>query len=209
MSDPAASPTLPWHRLQRGDVAALGELYDAHAQSLLRFGGRICHDRSLVRDAIQDLFVELWTYHDRLADVENPKFYLFRALRSHLSRYLARRGQSVEWFGQDLAGADAPQEALLIADEAEAGLARRLRAALDRLTPRQRQAVMLRFYEGFSYDETAHLMGISYQATVNLVYKATQCLRQHLRAESPAVADLFAPWLLPGLLGLLLDGGNA
>lgn len=191
-----------WNRLKAGDVTALGELYDTHASSLLQFGSRICYDRGLVRDAIQDVFVELWQYHARLADVRNGRFYLFRMLRSHLSRHLARRGQSVEFFDESGAGEAVSTEELLIAGETDELQKHRLQAALRELTPRQRQAVLLRFYENFSYDEIAELMGISYQGVVNLIYKSTQRLRQHL----PGVAALvgtglaLAQWVGEGLV---------
>ena len=200
-NNPVSTDHAAWQRLKGGDVTALGTLYDAHAPSLLQFGCRICHDRSLVRDAIQDVFVELWQYHARLAEVRNVRFYLFRMLRSHLSRHLARRGKSVELLDDTLAGQTAPAEDVLVANETDELTKTRLQAALRELSPRQRQAVLLRFYEDFSYDEIADLMGISYQAVVNLVYQSTRRLRRYL----PGLAALTAAqWVGEGLAGAVL-----
>lgn len=169
--------------MRAGDPTALGQLYDAHIRSLLRYGHRICHDTDLVRDAVQDVFVELWEYRQQLADVQNEKFYLFRMLKSHLSRQLGRRGRSVELFGDEPADEALTVESFMIGQETDEQLRRQLNEALRQLTARQQQAVLMRFYDGFSYDEIADLMAISYQGVVNLIYKATLSLRKHLLME--------------------------
>ena len=52
-----------------------------------------------------------------------------------------------------------------------------LLAALDELSPRQREIIYLRFYQNLSYEEIADIMDLNYQTSRNLLYKAIRSLR--------------------------------
>ncbi|WP_431209650.1 RNA polymerase sigma factor [Puia sp. P3] len=79
-----------WSSLKRGDKKALENLYRAHVQSMISYGQKITSDVELIKDSIQDLFIELCKSRQTLADIVQPKFYLFRALRNKLSKSLSR-----------------------------------------------------------------------------------------------------------------------
>lgn len=76
-----------WSRLIEGDKSALGLLFDHYATELFSYGYHICGERELVKDVIQDVFVELWTYHPRLSPDVKVKFYLYRCVRNALHGY--------------------------------------------------------------------------------------------------------------------------
>lgn len=174
-----------WKRLKEGEREALAYLYQTYSASMLRFGYRICFDRDLVRDSIQDVFVELWEHRHGRGMVQNSKFYLFRMLKSHLSKKLSLQYNVTipDKLSDSLADETIYVECSIIARETDAQQKQQLAIALNQLTPRQREAVVLRFYDNFSYEEIAGMMTISYQAVVNLIYKATVSLRRTLPIE--------------------------
>ena len=52
--------------------------------------------------------------------------------------------------------------------------------ALDQLTPRQREAIFLKYQEGFSYPEIAEMMTLTQKATYKLVGRGIGVLRKVL-----------------------------
>jgi RNA polymerase sigma-70 factor (ECF subfamily) len=56
----------------------------------------------------------------------------------------------------------------------------RMRAALLRLSPEQRQVIELRYLEDLSHFEVAAVLGKSVEATRALQYRAMEALRQSL-----------------------------
>lgn len=53
-------------------------------------------------------------------------------------------------------------------------------SALQRLSPRQRLAVVLRYYQDLSEEQTADALGCSSAALKSLVYRAKETLREEL-----------------------------
>ncbi|MGW1539216.1 SigE family RNA polymerase sigma factor [Streptomyces sp. NPDC002309] len=109
-------------------------------------------DRHRAEDLVQDSLVKLWFVWPRIAE-EAPEAYV----RKVMVRAAARSGRRL-WWGErpverlpDVAGA-----ADVCADVAERS---RLEAALARLTPRQRVAVVLRYYQDLPERQVAEALG--------------------------------------------------
>jgi RNA polymerase sigma factor (sigma-70 family) len=183
-----------WLAFRQGNERALEELYQRHFSSLGRYGLRIACDRSLVEDAIQDVFVDLWRRKEYLSEVQNVKFYLFRALRNQLSRNL-RHGaledaEDIDDFLDYLSTLSSEQQSIVY--ETQQSRTQAIQMALSRLSNRQREAVHLRFYQGLSLDEAADVMGIPKQVVKNLLSKAYAVLRLTLKV---AISVFLAPFL--------------
>ena len=73
--------------------------------------------------------------------------------------------------------ADAPDGAVIVAEQA-----RLLRAVLDDLPDRQREAVVLRFFEDLSVEETAKAMRCAQGTVKATVHQAMRALRERLNA---------------------------
>lgn len=182
-----------WMAFKAGDEKALELLYNHHFKALAAYGYRITCDGSLVEDAIQDVFVDLWRRREHLCAVQNVRFYLFRALRNQLSRNIRHDvfdgAEDIDDFLDYLATLSAEQQSIQL--EVELSQNQAIQKALGQLSQRQREAVHLRFYQGLSLDESADLMGISKQVVKNLLSKAYAILRLSLKAAL-SVLLLFA-----------------
>jgi len=169
-----------WRNFLKGDRASFEALFNRCYKSLVQYGHKLVRDQQLVDDCIQDLFFELWTGKDGLSEVDSVKGYLFKALRYKLyramrkdSRYDALNETTHEQW-------ETSHESLIIAEEKDDALRKRLHHFLEQLSPRQREAVELRFNNQMSYEEISAVMSISYQAAVNLVYKSIKYLRENM-----------------------------
>jgi len=167
-----------------GDEKALELLYNRHFKALAGYGYRITSDRALVEDAIQDVFVDLWRRREYLGEIENVRFYLFRALRNQLHRNIRHDlfdgAEDIDDFLDYLATLSSEQQS--IEHEVQLSQTQAIQKALGQLSQRQREAVHLRFYQGLSLDESANLMGIPKQVVKNLLSKAYAILRLSLKA---------------------------
>ncbi len=169
-----------WRTFLKGDRASFEALFNRCYKSLFQYGHKLIHDRQMVDDCIQDLFFELWTGKEGLAEVDSVKGYLFRALRYKLYRAIRKdsRYDTLDEAAHEYW--ETSRESLMIAEERDDALRKRLYHFLDQLSPRQREAIELRFNNQMSYEEISHVMSISYQAAVNLIYKSIKYLRENM-----------------------------
>ena len=134
------------------------------------------------RDALQDLFVKLWTSREALSGVVNPGGYAMTLMKNVcLDRLLAgqlRQHEDLDTLTAEpmVAGSDRPDRRL----EQRETLDRVLRL-IDRLPQHQREVVRLRVLEEKEYAEIAALTGMS-QGNVRVQLSlARQTLRNKLR----------------------------
>ncbi|WP_020597184.1 sigma-70 family RNA polymerase sigma factor (plasmid) [Spirosoma sp. SC4-14] len=173
-----------WKAFKAGDKAAYELLYNRHFKALSHYGYRLTPQKAVVEDAIQDVFIDLWRRREHLSDVEQVKFYFFRALRNQLIRN-ARHDvfESSEDIGNFLDLLVHPSiEQQSIEQETLLAETYSVQAAIATLTNRQREVIHLRFYQGLSLDEIAQVMGLTKQAVNNLISKSYTALRITLKA---------------------------
>jgi RNA polymerase sigma factor (sigma-70 family) len=173
-----------WESLKGGDKQALGDLYNRYFRALYNYGMKLIRDKPLVKDAIQDLFVELWKYHPRLGKVVSVKFYLYRSLRRRLIKAAESRQASLISDAsreEHLFEFVSPHESFLITQQASQEQISELLKAMNSLTRRQKEAIYLKYYENLSYQEVASIMAITVKATYKVVLGAIDTLRKNVR----------------------------
>jgi RNA polymerase sigma-70 factor, ECF subfamily len=149
------------------------QLYDQLRPSLLAYLGGLGLSLSQAEDIIQESFVRLFDHFASKGDHENPKAWLFRVAHN-MTMDLYREGQRFEQSRND--GADLLDGLLSLEDGPEEHVIRieqalRVRAALGRLTEKQRTAVLLRA-EDLRYREIAAILGVSVKRVSHLVQRA-------------------------------------
>lgn len=74
-----------WHSFLDGDDKSFVLIYQRHIDRLLFYGYKLCFDKELVHDCIQEIFIGLFLKRNKLGvNIENLKAYLFVALRNSL-----------------------------------------------------------------------------------------------------------------------------
>ncbi len=175
-----------WRDFTAGDDSAFSEIYEVFFKLLYSYGYHFVPDPSLVKDAIQELFTDLWRLRANLSETTSVKFYLFRSLRRRLQ--VMTKGQEAckpfPLLEKDLMGLQTyeSQEQFLIHKETEEIYLRQLSEGINKLTSRQREALRLKYYEGFHFTEIASIMNMNEQSVRNLVQRAILSLRSLLTA---------------------------
>jgi RNA polymerase sigma factor (sigma-70 family) len=192
-----------WSRFKEDDREAFAAIYQQHILQLITYGLRLCPDQDLLKDQIQELFVELWNSRKNLAPTRSVKFYLFKALRyklirleknRYLSRHSARIALNLDSSLQD------PIETSIIENESRASQAASLRLAIKSLSLRQQEAIQLRYFQGFTHDQIAELMDLNYQSVSNLLHRALFRLKEVFKTPSLPLLLFPLPLLLPAVL---------
>lgn len=168
-----------WTDFQKGDDDSLGNIYTIYFDSLYNYGFKFTRDALLVEDCIQELFVKLLRNRRNLSLPVSVRNYLFGALRSHLFDKLeqVKRQSFIELNEKIDFHLDPDREVSIIEREKAAETESKLRKALQQLTPRQREAIFLKYQEGFSYAEIADILKMTQKAVYKLVGRAIQTLR--------------------------------
>jgi RNA polymerase sigma-70 factor (sigma-E family) len=148
--DPAMGRVI--ERWRGGDRDAFEEVVDRYGLQLLRTARLVLRDDGLAQDAVQETFLKAWQRIGSLRD-EDPGPWLNRiAMNESISAYRRRhRFQALtERFGR-LTGAKRE-----VSSEQRLDLAH----ALDQLSPDQRAAVVLHYYQDLSVEDTAKALGV-------------------------------------------------
>jgi RNA polymerase sigma-70 factor (sigma-E family) len=150
----------------------LGELYEAHAPDSVRLAYLLTGDRHLAEDLVQEAFVRLF---GRFRDLRNPEAFgaylrttVVNLARSHFRRRQVERAY-VEREGHD---PDPPPDP---------GGREDMWQALQRLRPRQRAGIVLRFYEDLTEAQTADILGCAVGTVKSLVSRGIDQLRGQLQ----------------------------
>lgn len=169
-----------WQDYRAGAPSALAQLMQLHYTDLFHWGMRLCPEREIVKDCIQELFLSLWQIHATIGEVENVRAYLLKSLKTKLLRELSKQHNHLYELNDeyDFDVLFSP-DMRMIEDEYEVYQLKRLEQVLDQLPQRQKELIYLRFYQDLSYDQIAETMQIGRQSLYNLLQKALTSLRKH------------------------------
>ena len=160
-----------------GEQRAATLLVERHANALARFVASIGarHD---VEEVVQDTFVRAFASIDGFRGESSLRTWLFtiaRRLVLDRRRAVRRRGEQVEVQESDAATEYDSLDGV-VADETQG----RLRAALEKLSPTQREVFVLRVSEGMSYRDIADTVGTTEGAARVHYHNAMRTIKELL-----------------------------
>ena len=150
---------------------------------LIRMLTLYCGDREVARDLTQEALARAWVHWHKVRRMDRPDLWVRRVAlnlaKSHFRRSrVARDAQRRQVLpGDSTEGATDPADRLGI------------RQALEQLTPRQRESILLRFLEDLSVEHTAELMGCSAGTVKKLTARALDRLRQRINEDFEVSSD--------------------
>ncbi|SMH28797.1 RNA polymerase sigma-70 factor, ECF subfamily [Azospirillum lipoferum] len=174
--------------IRAGDQTAYRRLVHRHLKRTYGLARRLCGNEAEAEDIVQDAFLQVWQRRAQWTD-EGAKFttWLYRVV---VNRCIDHKRRPV---GQDIEAVPEPSDAAPDAVHTiqRRQVAARLADAQTMLTPQQRAAVTLFYYENLSNADIAIVMRISVGAVESLLKRARQQLRLLLRASAQAAKDSF------------------
>jgi len=158
------------------DEPGIDELYSHRRLDLVRLALLLVDDLPTAEDVVQDVFAALYRRHgERLAGLDNPDAYL-RTSVVNTSRSVLRRRRTVRAHVPERQGhAPSAEEPVLLREEHGEVV-----AALHRLTRRQREVLVLRYWSHLSEAQIADTLGLSRGAVKSTASRALAALRRQL-----------------------------
>ncbi|MEB3323203.1 MAG: sigma-70 family RNA polymerase sigma factor [Synechococcaceae cyanobacterium] len=182
-----AREPLPVPSPHPGDREAV---YDAYGPAVYRLALRLCRDRQAAEDLVHDVFLRYWR-QGRYDPERGPVLaYLLLLTRSMAINRLSQRRnrwQILQQWGDQLLGRSQPSAQHRV----ELGeLAQRMREALARISPTQRQVLELAYYEGLSQSAIAGRLEIPLGTVKTRSRQGLLALRRHLDDFRPSLPSL-------------------
>lgn len=157
---------------RRGKVDAYNALITRWEKRIYNYLRRLSGQDEDAMDLAQDVFLKAWQSLPRLDDPSRFGAWLYRIAHNEAISLVRRRRPETDL-------ENLPQQRhLLRMAPVEVSLA--VESALARLTPEQKEAVILKVYEGFKFDEMAEILGCPASTLKSRVYTALDELKQLL-----------------------------
>jgi len=193
MNSTGLTDTEIWTSFKKGEEWAISFIYSEYAEKLYRYGLKFTSEITVIEDALQDLFAELIKNRKNIGHTDNILFYLLKSFKRKLLRKMQSEkrfvsDEEVQKYQFDVTWS---VEQELILEEVSEQKSKMLLKALNELTPRQKEAIYLRFTKELDYKEVAGLMDISVEACRNLISKAISTLKKWIEEKGGGPAVLF------------------
>lgn len=175
-----------WQRVSAGDEPAFTQLMQRYTGRLISYGRKWSADDELVKDCVQDVFIELWLQRHRKQPIESVRAYLLASVRHRIGRLTQRalrEGNRLDESTQTEFTITFSVEDYWITDEESRIRIDRLNRYVNQLPARQREVIYLKYHQNLTQTQIAGVMGITYQSVSNLLQRTLAALRNEFSAE--------------------------
>jgi RNA polymerase sigma-70 factor (ECF subfamily) len=167
-------------RAKAGDQAAFAELFARYERRIYAFVYRMMGNPDDAFDLTQETFLKAYRALDKTDEELNVNAWLHR-IASNACMDILRRRQRLRWLPWEgtkhdrvsTQREDDPEDTL-IGDETQRSVAQVLQA----MSPRNRQAMILREYEGLSCEDIGEIMGVSRSAVKSILFRGREEFRK-------------------------------
>ncbi|RKT54614.1 ECF RNA polymerase sigma factor SigK [Saccharothrix australiensis] len=148
-------------RVARGDEGAFERLYDAVAGKVFGLVLRVVRDHAQAEEVTQEVLLEVWRTAGRYDPARGsaPAWVMTMAHHRAVDRVRSARAATRREDAAARRDAETPFDA--VSEQVAARFERRqVRRCLSTLTDVQRESILLSYFQGHTYPETAALLGI-------------------------------------------------
>ncbi len=175
------SDALIWEKFRQGDKAAFSHIYHQHVNDLYNFGMKYSNNHELVKDNIQELFLDLIRTKESLGKVQHIRHYLMVSLKRRIIKELVKQKKMTDFDPEDNRlpfDIEYSLEESLLNNELADERSRELVNALKKLSPRQKEIIYLRINCEMDYPQIGEIMNLTYDAARKLMYRAIKALKK-------------------------------
>lgn len=176
-----------WSQICNGDKEALSRFYHITYSKLVNYGLKQVSNRELVKDSIQDLFLNIWEHKENLNNVNNINTYLFLSLRHKIFEHIKRQkaiDRRNKAYVENMMDETINNYDSSIAQSVD--IIRRLqffKNVLTLLSHRQKQIIYLKYYDGLTTNEIASVLGIRPQSVYNYISESMKIFTAARQSE--------------------------
>ncbi|MEZ4775742.1 MAG: sigma-70 family RNA polymerase sigma factor [Bacteroidia bacterium] len=184
-----------WNEFRKGNERAFSLLFFRYSDLLLSYGYALAKDRELIKDCIQELFLDIWKRREQLGELEKVNHYLLKAFRRIVLRRVRQDEKRRYMYNPADEFFDLPTEEQIILNEADNFLSEYMADKINHLPQRQKEIIYLKYYQNLSYDEIGEIMGLQQQAAWNLFSRAVNRLREMIPNRRHILPTIFMAFI--------------
>ncbi len=166
--------------LRANDDKALSHLFESQYNRLFRSGVKLGADSELVKESIQAVFRDLWQYRHTLSDIQSFEAYLKTALKRRIFKELSKQQKTKlsdeSYLAEQILSVPSYEE-ILIEQQTQSIVKQQLILVLEQLTPRQKEIVMLKYFEELTYPEIAERTSLQIDSIYKTLHEAIKKLK--------------------------------
>lgn len=184
---------LMWQKfINERDDTSFSLVYNTYVEALYAYGIHLGFRDELCKDAIQDVFYNIYVKKSELKKVKNPTAYLFKSCKYRLIE-LARKEAKIENIDSfdDSFTLDITVLENIIDAEESILLKNKVEKLLECLSGQQREAVYMKYMLGLGYDEISEILQINPDSVRKLMYRSMEKIRQNIDNNHPEWLPLF------------------
>lgn len=164
-------------KLKKGDELAYKVLYDTYYSWLCNYIFKLCQNRKLSEDIVQDSLLNLYIKRKSINISSSLQHYLFRCCHNQFLQHL--RKQKIKFDILDEIKWEAIAESMDTSKHQKEEKLRQLHQLIDELPPRCKEIFVKNKLEKIKYKDIATELDISVKTVENQMSKALHFLRSH------------------------------
>ncbi|WEK38252.1 MAG: sigma-70 family RNA polymerase sigma factor [Candidatus Pseudobacter hemicellulosilyticus] len=189
-------------QFREGSETAFKELYNIYFYRMYCFTKSYVNDTMVAEDIVAELFVKLWKMNKNFESKANLEAFLHIAARNaafnHLDMYKRRSVREKELLRKMNSVAQ-------VNAEIESEVVTRVRRAIDALSAKSKQVVLLSYFEGYSNGEIAAMMNITDKTVRNIKVLALKKIKLDIfNKDALMLASLVFVYILLGVRSLFV-----
>ncbi|MCR4558731.1 MAG: RNA polymerase sigma factor [Bacteroidales bacterium] len=155
---------------------------DMYSDFVFRFVLKNISDYTSAEDIVQDSYEKMWLRHENI-DFQKAKSYLFACAYSTMIDFLRKNHSKISTPIET--GLNIAQESFPQFD----GIKEALEFALKKLPAEQRSVIILRDYEGYSYEEISKITSLSLSAVKVYIFRGRVAMKNMLEKSGVTVTE--------------------
>ena len=151
---------------------------DEHADGLYRFILKNIKDEEEARDVVQDSFEKMWRNKDNVEGTKAKSYLFTTGYHTMIDRI--RKQKYVSSYTE-------VNEESLFHTKQYTDLKEILNNAINLLPDTQKAVILLRDYEGYSYEEIGHITGLNESQVKVYIYRARLFLKEYIGSPEKVI----------------------
>lgn len=184
-------------QVSEGDESAFREIFHLYGDVVHASLFPIVKSSEVAKDLVQETFLRVWIYRDKLPKIDNFRSWLLRIgynrAFSHLRDTITHQkstDQHIEKYGLNELD-HATEDAVHLSQ-----LTNIIKQVVAKLPPQQKKIYLLSREHGLKIPEIAEQLGLSVSTVKNTLGRALQALREAIEKAGLAILLAVSPWLL-------------
>lgn len=169
-----------WYFFKKGESHGFSLLFKKYYPQLHVYGLKLSNSQEITEDCLQNFFIQLFENREKLGHINSLKAYLFVSFKRRLIKQLQKNQNNIPISEAQLIKTNFTfsSEEISINQEIQFLCTSTLASLINKLSPRQKEVIYLKYYSGMNSSDIAEVMDMNYQSVLNTLQKALSKLRK-------------------------------